>query len=132
MDFLVLYPKGRNMFIEFVPDKYIGWQPNTEAEIRSKLDEISPVITELRHYCKSRGLTQIIVIDCDKAVQFDRLNYVLLCKMVTLITRDLPDPDDILRRIEVRHCNPVIASIYNSSKVLLPRIVTDIFHVYNK
>lgn len=132
MDFLTFYPKGKNLFIEFIPDKYILWQPNTENEIQNKIEEIAPVISELREYCKSRGIYQIIIIDCDKAINFDRLNYVLACKMITLLTRDYPDPSDTLKRVEVRHCNQAITAIYNSSKILLPNKVVGIFHIYSK
>jgi hypothetical protein len=132
MEFLTFYPKGKNLFIEFIPDKYISWQPNTETDIQKKVDEIVPVIEELRRFCRDKQVSQIIIIDCDKAVNFDRLNYVLTCKMIEIITRNHPDPDDILKKIEVRHCNTAITAIYNSSKVLLPRNVSNIFHLYNK
>lgn len=132
MDFLTFYPKGKNLFIEFIPDNYIQWQPNNEEEIQKKVLEIVPVINELRAYCRTRGINQVIIIDCDKAINFDRLNYVLACKMITVLTREYPDPDDILKRVEVRHCNQAITAIYNSSKVLLPRKVSDIFHLYSK
>jgi hypothetical protein len=132
MDFLTFYPKGKNLFIEFIPDKYINWQPNTENDIKSKIEDIVPIINELRDYCRTRGISQVIVIDCDKAIQFDRLNYVLACKMVTVLTRDYPDPSEVLKRVEVKHCNQAITTIYNSSKILLPKKVVDIFHLYSK
>lgn len=132
MDFLTFYPKGKNLFIEFIPDKYIIWQPNTENEIDKKVKELVPIITELREYCRTRGISQVIIVDCDKAIQFDRLNYVLVCKMITVLTREYPDPDDTLKRVEVRHCNQAITAIYNSSKILLPKKVADIFHLYSK
>ncbi len=132
MDFLTFYPKGKNLFIEFIPDKYISWQPNTETEIQKKVDEIVPIIEDLRRFCRDKQISQVIIVDCDKAINFDRLNYVLTCKMIEIITRNYPDPDDILKKIEVRHCNTAISTIYNSSKVLLPRNVSNIFHLYNK
>lgn len=132
MEFLTFYPKGKNLFIEFIPDKYISWQPNTEDDIQKKVVEIVPVIEELRRFCREKNVSQIIIIDCDKAVNFDKLNYVLTCKMIEIITRNYPDPDDILKKIEVRHCNSAITAIYNSSKVLLPKNVSNIFHLYNK
>lgn len=132
MDFLTFYPKGRNLLIEFIPDKYISWQPSNENQIEEKIQEIIPVITDLRSFCRNKGMSQIIIIDCDKAINFDRLNYVLTCKMISILTDDYPDPDEILKRIEVRHCNPALTAIYNSSKVLLPKKVSDIFHLYSK
>lgn len=132
MDFLTFYPKGKNLFIEFIPDKYIIWQPNTENEIDKKVKEIAPIISELREYCKTRSISQVIIVDCDKAIQFDRLNYVLVCKMITVLTREYPDPNDTLKRVEIRHCNQAITAIYNSSKILLPKKVADIFHLYSR
>jgi len=132
MDFLTFYPKGKNLFIEFIPDKYVSWQPSTEEQITDKIEAVAPLISELREYCRTRGITQVIIIDCDKAIQFDKFNYVLACKMVTLLTRKYPDPNDTLKRIEVRHCNQAITGIYNSCKVLLPKKLSDIFHLYSK
>jgi hypothetical protein len=132
MDFLLFYPKGRNLFIEFIPDKYIGWQPRTESEISEKIKEVLPLIKELRDYCAVHNTSQILIIDCDKALDFDRLNYVLMCKMISVLNDTYPDPNDTLKRIEVKHCHPAITTIFNSSKVLLPKKVADIFHLYSK
>jgi hypothetical protein len=132
MEFLIFYPKGRNLFIEFIPDKYIEWQPRTENEITEKLKEVIPLINELREYCRLHNTSQVFIIDCDKAIEFDRINYVLMCKMVSIINEDYPDPNNTLKRIEVRHCHPSITAIFNSSKVLLPKVVADIFQLYSK
>lgn len=132
MDFLIFYPKGRNLFIEFIPDKYVLWQPRTESEIHEKIEELVPLIKELRSYCDLHNTSQIFIIDCDKALEFDRINYVLACKMVSELNEKHPDPNDILKRIEVRHCHPAITAIFNSSKVLLPKKVADIFRLYSK
>lgn len=130
-DFLVFYPKGKNLFIEFVPDKYLDWQPVIETDIPSKVSEVGKIITELKEYCKTNGISQVIVIDCDKAVQFDRINYVLACKLVTAIHERFPDHEGILKRIEVRHCHPAIKTIVNSCKPLVPKRVSSIFQVYS-
>lgn len=131
MDFLVFYPKGKNIFIEIVPDKIITWQPNTEAEVYEKIKELSPLIDQVKEYSEENSVTQIMILDCDKAIQFDRLNYVLLCKLVSELTKKHPDKNNLLKRIEVRHCNAAITGIYNASKPLLPKKITDIFHLYN-
>lgn len=132
MDFLRFYPKGRNLFIEFIPDKYIGWQPHTESEIYEKINELVPLIKELREYCVVHNTSQVFIIDCDKAIEFDRLNYVLACKMISVLNDEHPDPNDVLKRVEVRHCHPAITAIFNSSKILIPKKVADIFHLYSK
>lgn len=132
MDFLIFYPKGRNLFIEFIPDKYLEWQPRTENEIHEKIKQLVPLIKELRDYCYVHTISQVFIIDCDKALEFDRLNYVLACKMISILNDEYPDPNDTLKRIEVKHCHPAITAIFNSSKVLLPRKVADIFHLYSK
>lgn len=130
MDFLSFYPKGKHMYVEIVPDKLVHWQPTTEDEIKDKIKEASPIIEQLRNYCESRGIHQTMIIDCDKAINFDKLNYILVCKLVTELTRLYPDPKNTLRRIELRHCNSAVAGIYSASKPLLPKKVTEIFHVY--
>lgn len=130
-DFLVFYPKGKNLFIEFVPDKYLDWQPVIETDIPNKVSEVGKVITELKEYCETNKINQVIVIDCDKAVQFDRINYVLACKLVTAIQERFPDTKGILTRIEIRHCHPAIKTIINSCKALIPKRVSSIFQVYS-
>ncbi len=130
MDFLSFYPKGKHMYIEMVPDKLVNWQPKTEDEIKDKIKEVSPLIEQLRSYCESRGIRQTMIIDCDKAINFDKLNYILVCKLVTELTLLYPDPKNTLSKIELRHCNSAIAGIYTASKPLLPKKVTEIFHVY--
>lgn len=132
MDFLVFYPKGKNIFVEVIPDKLVQWQPKTEEEIQTKIEELSPLISQLKDYSLKNKVKQIMILDCDKAVQFDRLNYVLLCKMITKLTEKHPDDENVLSRIEVRHCNSAITGIYNASKSLLPKKITDIFYLYSK
>ena len=128
MKFLSFYPKGKNLFIEFIPDKFVEWQPRTEIEVREKMETLVPIIKKLRDYSSSH----VLVIDCDKALEFDRMNYVLMCKMVTIMNDEHPDHKNRLKRIEVRHCHPAISAIFNSSKVLLPKKVADIFQFYSK
>lgn len=130
MDFLSFYPKGKHMYVEIVPDKLVHWQPTTEDEIQDKVKEVSPIIEQLRNYCESRGIYQTMIIDCDKAINFDKLNYILVCKLVTELNRLYPDPKNTLRRIELRHCNSAVSGIYSASKPLLPKKITEIFHVY--
>lgn len=131
MDFLVFYPKGKNMYIEIIPDKLVNWQPKTEDEIDKKIDEVSPVIEKVRDHCDTNHLSQNIIIDCDKAIYFDKLNYVLICKLVRELTNKYPDKTNNLKKIEVRHCNSAISGIYTASKPLLPKKITEIFHLYN-
>jgi hypothetical protein len=131
MDFLTFYPKGKNMFIELIPDKLIAWQPKTENEIDEKIRDVSPLIDKMKDYCDKHSVTLIMIIDCDKAIYFDKLNYVLACKLVSRLTQKHPDNNNLLRRIEIRHCNSAVSGIYNASKPLLPKRITDIFHIYN-
>lgn len=131
MDFLVFYPKGKNIFIEIIPDKLVDWQPKTDEDINVKVKELFPLISQLKDYSLQNRVDQIIVIDCDKAIQFDRLNYVLICKLISKLHEKHPDDENVLKRIEVRHCNSAITGIYNASKSLLPKKITDIFYLYN-
>lgn len=130
MEFLTFYPKGKKMYIELIPDKFIEWQPKTESEIPDKIKELSPLIEQIKEYCDTNSVSQVFIIDCDKAVQFDRLNYVLACKFISELTKIHPDENNTVKRIEVRHCNSAIKGIYTASKPLLPKKITDIFHLY--
>ncbi len=129
MDFLTFYPKGRNVIIEFVPDKYINWQPQTESDIPEKLEQVGKVIEQLKSYCLQNNISQMIVLDCDKAIHFEKINYVLMCKFITRIHEKHPDHDDILRRIEIQHCHPAIKAIMDASRPLLPKRVVNILHI---
>lgn len=131
MDFIVFYPKGKNMYIEIIPDKYIHWQPKTDVELNKKADEISPMIEQLKTYCETHKIKQIIIIDWDKAIHFEKLNYVLTCKLVYELGTRFPNCQHILSRIEMQHCNGAIVSIYNTAKRLLPKWTTDILHLYS-
>lgn len=132
MDFLKFYPKGKNLIIEIIPDKYVGWQPITEDEIQSKIDELSPTVSELLVYCKSNNMNEIILLDFDKAIHFDKINYILLCKIIKILTDKFFDDDEkILKKVELRHCNETIVKIYSTVKGALPNSIVKILEVYS-
>ena len=62
MDFLVFYPKGKNIFIELIPDKLVNWQPKTENDIDTKVKELFPLISQLKDYSLKNKVNQIIIL----------------------------------------------------------------------
>ncbi len=130
MDFLKFYPKGKNLIIEIIPDNYISWQPVKEADIEQKSSELIPIIEQLISYCKTHRMQEIIIIDFDKAIHYDKINYVLLAKLVHNLTVLFPE-DGILKSIELRHCSEAVTTIYKSIKRALPSSITNILNVYS-
>jgi hypothetical protein len=131
MDFLKFYPKGRNLIIEIITDKYVCWQPTIEDEITSKIDEISPIVAELLQYCKTNNMNEIILLDFDKAIQFDKINYILLCKIIKILTDKFVDDEKTLKKVELRRCNETIVKIFNTMKGALPNSIVKILEVYS-
>jgi len=124
MDFLVLYPRGKNLFIEIVCDSYIKYQPRTESELDQKATELIPVIQELREYCIKNSLVQIVIINFEKAIYFEKINFILTAKLVKKLSETFPDTP--LKRIEFHHVSPVIKTIYDTVKGILPKNIKDV------
>lgn len=129
MDFLVLYPRGKNLFIEIVCDSYITYQPRTETELDDKVSEIVPVIQELKEYCIKNSLNQIVIINFEKAIYFEKINFILTAKLVKKLSETFPDT--LLKRIEFHHVSPVIKTIYDTVKGILPKNIKDVIIITN-
>lgn len=129
MDFLVLYPRGKNLFIEIVCDSYIKYQPRTETELDDKVSEIVPVIQELKEYCIKNSLNQIVIINFEKAIYFEKINFILTAKLVKKLSETFPDT--LLKRIEFHHVSPVIKTIYDNVKGILPKNIKDVIIITN-
>ncbi len=129
MDFLKFFPRGRKLIIEFIPDAYIHWQPVKNDDIEGKASELYRVIKGVNSYCESHDMDQIIIIDCDKTIQYNKINYVLLCKLVNKMCSYFSKTR--LVKIEIRHCNPIIEKFCNASKSLLVKSIADILTVYS-
>ena len=102
MKFIKLYHVKQTSVIEIFPDEYIKWQPTTDSEIEKKMSHFSRISTRLRQKC-------IIVIDCDKAIYFDRINYILLEKMISHININIA--------VIFKNCNEGLKRIINSIKI---------------
>lgn len=102
MKFMKLYHVNETSLLEIFPDEYIKWQPITETEISEKIIIFSKVSERLRKKC-------LVVIDCDKAIYFDKVNYVLLEKMISSI--------DFPLSVIMKNCNDSLKRIINSLKI---------------
>lgn len=131
-DFLKFYPvikNGKKLVIEFIIDKFIFWQPMTTKQVDEKIREIFPVFCQLNTYCDDRDLDVVCVVDCDKALNYQRLNYVLLCEFISKLCEIFENTR--LSRIEIKHCHTAILLLYNSSLPLIPESIRGIFNIYS-
>jgi hypothetical protein len=128
MDWITLYPRGKNLLIEIVCDTYISWQPRTEAELALKVEQITPIVAELKAYCASRGLTQTVIVNFEKAIHFEKVNFILAAKMVRSLSELFPET--CLKRIEFHHVSPVLKTIYDTVKGILPKVIKDIISLH--
>lgn len=123
MEFILLYPRGKMLFIEIVCDKYIHWQPKTDEELTVKVNELVPIVEELKEYCMTRGLNQTVIVNFEKAIHFEKVNFLLAAKMVSKLSEIFPDT--LLKKIEFHHVSPVLKTIYDTVKGVLPKSIKD-------
>jgi hypothetical protein len=128
MDFVLLYPRGKTLFIEIVCDKYIAWQPLTENAIDTKVKEVVPIIVELKEYCETRGLRQTVVINFEKAIHFEKINFLLTAKLVRAVSDVFPE-HTVLHTIEFHHVSQALKTIYDTVKRILPKKIKDVISI---
>jgi hypothetical protein len=121
MDFLLCNPKKKEdtLYIEIIADKYIKNQPLTETDVNNKVREYVPIIQKIHEY-PLKNL--IIIIDCDKALEYQRINFVLGCKLVYKLYSYFGE-DYLPDKIHVIHSNTFILSMYTGMRPLLPQSV---------
>jgi hypothetical protein len=131
MDFVLLYPRGKTLFIEIVCDKYIAWQPLTEHDIDTKVKEVLPIIIELKEYCETRGLSQNVIINFEKAIHFEKINFLLTAKLVRAISVVFPE-HTLLKKIEFHHVSQTLKTIYDTVKCILPKKIKDVISIISE
>lgn len=102
MKFIHLYHVEQTSVIEIFPDEYIKWQPTTDSDIDEKISHFTKVSNRLRQKC-------LVVIDCDKAIYFDRVNYILLEKLISHVSINIA--------VIFKNCNDGLKRIINSLKI---------------
>lgn len=103
MKFIKLYHLNNSTVIEVLPDNYVEWQPKTFDQIDEKLAEFSVVAQRIQKKC-------VVVIDCDKTVHFDRINFVLLNE---LLQRSI----QFTLIVIMKKCNSVIKTLVQNMKL---------------
>lgn len=88
--------------VELFPDEYIQWQPKNTIEIEDKILQFSDVTKRIRHVC-------LVVVDCDKAIHYDKLNYVLLEELISHIDKNIA--------VIMKNCNSQLKNIVNSMRI---------------
>ncbi len=91
--FLKISTSGEFTIIEVFPDMYVKWQPVTESQVGEK---VSLLESKLKPVLKGKKF--LLVIECDRAIFFDKINFVLLSKMSEYLTVPVP--------VIMRHCGP--------------------------
>lgn len=102
MKFIRLYNIDKTSVVEIFPDEYVHWQPKNMSEIDEKLSQFSNVTKRLRDVC-------LVIVDCDKAIQYDKLNYVLLEELISHVDKNIA--------VIFKNCNDTLKKIVNSMKI---------------
>lgn len=121
MEFLLCNPNkdDNTLYVEIISDKYILEQPITDADVNTKVTEYVPIIQKLSEYPLGK---LVIVIDCDKALEYQKINFALACRLITKLCTYFGDgylPD----KIHVIHSNTIILSLYTGMRPLLPKSI---------
>lgn len=96
------YHMGNSTVVEVFPDEYIKWQPVTEDDIPSKIQMFENVSRRIQKKI-------LVIVDCDKMVHFDKVNYILLKKMVSGI--------DFPLIVIMKNCNNKIKTLIENLKL---------------
>lgn len=102
MKFIRLYHVDKTSVVEIFPDEYLHWQPKNIHEIDDKLSQFLHVTNRIRNAC-------LVIIDCDKAIQYDKLNYVLLEEMISHIDKSIA--------VIMKNCNTQLKNLVNSLRI---------------
>lgn len=127
MDFLIFYPQGRHLYIEFLGSKYIERQPKTPEEAAVFSASIKPVIEQLDNYVETHNLKEIIELNL-KDVPISKLNAETAIHLLTLMSDIRPDKA-ILEKIRIINSNPVFNMIYKTIRGRIPGRVRDIVEI---
>lgn len=98
MKFIRLYHLGNSTVVEVFPDMYINWQPVSENQVKEKMEEFQIISKRIQKQC-------VVLIDCDKMIYFDKINFVLLKNMISKINFQL--------KVIIKNCNEKIKNLIN-------------------
>lgn len=129
VDFLKFYVSVEEVFIEFIPDKYIEHQPINETEFVEKIIHFRKIIKDINDYCRINRKQQVVILDCDKCVNVLRINLVLFAKAVRDLAR-VHKNADMLAEVQVIHSNKYIKALYNGLKPLIPSEISELVVLY--
>lgn len=129
-DFVSFVPKGRIMFIEMFLDKYVDTvQPKTEGEVQSVANRLEGDIRQLNDICARSRMKQIIVIDFDKGLLYERFNFKLTGALCKILCIKIPN-HTLLESIELRNVHPMAVALWDVSKVFIPSELRNLIHVF--
>lgn len=122
--------KGRRIIIELFMDKFIDFQPRTEQEVEEKITILVPQIQNINNLCGRRDLIQTIVIDLNNGLMYEKFNFMLVGKLLRRLLEIYPD-NPHLKEIEIRNCHPMAKTIWDMSKILIPKELVSMIKVFS-
>lgn len=128
--FTSFHVKGRRLVIELFLDKFLDFQPRTEEEVETCTQKLIPDITSVNDICKRKELIQLIIVDLNNGLMYEKFNFTLFGKLVRNLLNEFPD-NPHLKEIEIRNCHPMAKTIWDISKVLVPREITSMIKVFS-
>ena len=118
-----------HMIIDLSIDNFIKVQPLTQEQVRTKADILLEDAYKINKVCNSKNLRQIVIINLNKGLLFDKFNFKLVGRMLTLMCEAIPN-HDILDKIECRNCNKFILAIWDVSRVFIPKYIKQLISIY--
>ena len=125
MEFIKFFPVDKKLYIEITMDKYVETQPLNTKQVEERVKEWSKQVRMINSYTEKNGFNeQLIIIDMDKAINCQKLNYTLLAKVIHGLLESIGD--QFHRKVYVTHANATVISLYSGLKPLLPEVITNV------
>ena len=128
--FASFHVKGRRLIVELFLDKFLDFQPRTDEEVESCTQKLLPDIKNVNDICSRKSLIQLIIIDLNNGLMYEKFNFSLVGKLLRNLINIFPD-NPHLKEIEIRNCHPMAKTIWDISKVLVPRDLTSMIKVFS-
>jgi hypothetical protein len=113
MKFARLYHLGNCSVIEIFPDEYVKLQPVTFNDVPKFMKLFKSVETRIQRKC-------VVVIDCDKTVYFDKINFVILLEMIQVVKFPLI--------VIMKNCNDSLKKVIESIGSSVPKNIRVYFN----
>jgi hypothetical protein len=112
-------------------DDYVkNIQPKTPEEISVVYERILPEIEAFNTLCVNNKMIQVIVIDMNKGLNYEKFNFVTTGPLCKLFANRF-EGFGLLEAIELRNVHQMAISIWNASKIFIPKELRNLIFVYS-